>query len=283
VRDGAAVARAVAGCDAVIHLACISNDPSFELDPELGKSINYDAFEPLVRSAKDAGVRRFLYVSSSSVYGVSEEPEVREDHPLLPLTDYSKYKALCEPIALAYNAPDFEVIVLRPATVCGYSTRMRFDLSVNILTNHAVNNRKILVFGGSQMRPNIHIDDISDLYVDLLDERSERIAGEIFNVGYQNRSIADIAEIVRSVVRQEMPELGPIAVETQPTDDLRSYRVNSEKIDRVLGFRPRHTIEDAVRDLTRAFRAGRFPESMTDQRYFNVKLMKGAPKPAPVA
>ena len=282
VRDAGAVARAVAGCDAVIHLACISNDPSFELDPDLGKSINYDAFEPLVRAAKDAGVRRFLYVSSSSVYGVSEEPEVREDHPLLPLTDYSKYKALCEPIALAYNAPNFEVVVLRPATVCGYSTRMRFDLSVNILTNHAVNNRKILVFGGSQMRPNIHIDDITDLYVDLLDERSERIAGETFNAGFQNQSIADIAEIVRSVVRQEMPELGPIAVETKPTDDLRSYRVNSEKIDRVLGFRPRHTIEDAVRDLTRAFRAGRFPESMTDQRYFNVKLMKGAPKPAPV-
>lgn len=278
IRDRSAVERAVEGCDSVIHLACISNDPSFELDPDLGKSINYDAFEPLVASSKRAGVKRFLYVSSSSVYGVSESPEVREDHPLLPLTDYSKYKALCEPIALGYNSKDFEMVVLRPATVCGYSTRMRFDLSVNILTNHAINNKKILVFGGSQMRPNIHIDDITDLYVDLLDERSERIAGKTFNAGFQNRSITDIAEIVRTVVQQEMPEVGTIAVETQATDDLRSYRVNSDKIAAELGFKPRHTIEDAVRDLCRAFRAGRFPGSMTDQRYFNVKLMKGVPK-----
>jgi len=275
-RDGAAVERAVAGCDSVIHLACISNDPSFELDPELGKSINFDAFEPLVAAAKRAGVKRFIYASSSSVYGVSESPEVREDHPLLPLTDYSKFKALCEPIALGYNSPGFEVVVLRPATVCGYSTRMRFDLSVNILTNLAVNNRKITVFGGSQMRPNIHIDDITDLYVDLLDERSELVAGETYNVGFQNRSIADIAGIVQTVVQHEMPELGPITIETSTTDDLRSYRVNADRIERVLGYRPRRTIEDAVRDLTRAFRAGRFTNSLTDPRYFNVKLMKNA-------
>ncbi|MGA2392412.1 MAG: NAD-dependent epimerase/dehydratase family protein [Candidatus Lustribacter sp.] len=276
LRDRAAVERAVAGCDSVIHLACISNDPSFELDPELGKSINFDAFEPLVAAAKRAGVKRFIYASSSSVYGVSESPEVREDHPLLPLTDYSKFKALCEPIALGYNSPGFEVVVLRPATVCGYSTRMRFDLSVNILTNLAVNNRKITVFGGSQMRPNIHIDDITDLYVDLLDERSELVAGETYNVGFQNRSIADIAGIVQTVVQHEMPELGPITIETSTTDDLRSYRVNADRIERVLGYRPRRTIEDAVRDLTRAFRAGRFTNSLTDPRYFNVKLMKNA-------
>jgi nucleoside-diphosphate-sugar epimerase len=147
---------------------------------------------------------------------------------------------------------------------------------VNILTNHAVNNKKILVFGGKQMRPNIHIDDITDLYVDLLDERAELIAGETFNAGYQNRSIADIAGIVKSVVEQELPDLGPIAIETQSTDDNRSYRVNADKIERVLGFKPRRTIEDAVRDLTRAFRAGRFPNSMTEARYFNVKLMKDA-------
>ncbi len=170
--------------------------------------------------------------------------------------------------------------MLRPATVCGYSTRMRFDLSVNILTNHAVNNKKILVFGGTQFRPNIHIDDITDLYVDLLDERSELIAGETFNAGYQNQTIAQIATIVKTVVEHEMPQLGPIAIETTPTDDLRSYRVNSDKIQRVLGFTTRRTIEDAVRDLCRAFRANRFPDSMTDQRYFNVKLMKNSPVPA---
>lgn len=276
IRDPRAIEQAVRGCDSVIHLACISNDPSFELDPDLGKSINYDAFEPLVMAAKRAGVKRFLYISSSSVYGVSESPDVREDHPLLPLTDYSKYKAMCEPIALEQNAPGFEVVVLRPATVCGYSTRMRFDLSVNILTNHAVNNRKIIVFGGSQMRPNIHIEDLTDLYVDLLDERAELIAGQTFNAGYQNRSIADLAELVRGVVQHELPELGPIAIETKSTDDLRSYRVNADRIEQALGFRPRRTIEDAVRDLTRAFRAGRFEDSMNNPRYFNVKLMKGA-------
>jgi nucleoside-diphosphate-sugar epimerase len=274
IRDRDAVRRAVAGCDSVIHLACISNDPSFELDPDLAKTINYDAFEPLVEESKKAGVRRFVFVSSSSVYGVSDAERVTEDHPLHSLTDYSKYKALCEPILLAAQSKDFTTLVLRPATVCGFSTRMRFDLSVNILTNHAVNNRKITVFGGTQTRPNIHIEDITDLYADVLDEADEKIAGQIFNAGYQNHTIAKLAEIAKSVVEEEFPELAPIAIETTPTNDNRSYRVDSEKIERVLGFRPRRTIEDAVRDLCRAFKNGRLPNSMTDERYFNVKLMK---------
>ncbi len=273
MRDRPSVARAVDGCDMVLHLACISNDPSFELDPDLGKSVNYDCFPMLVEESKRAGVSRFVFVSSSSVYGLSESPHVREDHPLEPLTDYSKYKALCEPIVLAERSAAFTPVVIRPATVCGYSPRMRFDLSVNILTNHAVNRRKILVFGGVQTRPNIHIDDITDLYVDLLDERAELIAGESFNAGFENHTIADLALLIRGVVEAEFPG-DPIAIETQPTDDLRSYRVDSEKIARVLGFKPRHTIEDAVRDLCRAFRAGRFGDSMNDPRYFNVKLMK---------
>src|SRR5579884_954488 len=148
LRDAGLVKKAVRGCDAVIHLACISNDPSFELDPGLGKSINYDAFGPLVRMSKEAGVRRFIYASSSSVYGVSEVPDVTEDHPLRPLTDYSKFKAMCEPELLAEQSPDFTTVVIRPATLCGYSPRQRLDLTVNILTNHAVNTGKITVFGG---------------------------------------------------------------------------------------------------------------------------------------
>jgi len=275
IRERSIVARALDGCDAVLHLACISNDPSFELDPDLGKSVNYDCFPMLVDESKRAGVSRFVFVSSSSVYGLSDAPHVREDHPLVPLTDYSKYKALCEPILLAEQSPAFTTLVLRPATVCGYSSRMRFDLSVNILTNHAVNRRKILVFGGSQTRPNIHIGDITDLYVDVLDERAELIGGQIFNAGFENHSIADLAQLIRTVVEREFPG-APITIETQPTDDLRSYRVDSEKIERVLGFRPRHTIEDAVRDLCAAFRAGRLPNSLDDSRYFNVKRMKEA-------
>src|SRR5229473_5287615 len=177
IRDGRAFAAAVKGCDHVIHLACISNDPSFELDPQLSKTINYDCFEPLVLASKDAGVRRFLYISSSSVYGVSDAPEVTEEHPLVPLTDYNKYKGMCEPILLKYQSPDFTTVIIRPATVCGYSPRMRFDLTVNILTNHAVNNGVITVFGGMQKRPNIHIDDVTELYAALLSMPKEKIAG----------------------------------------------------------------------------------------------------------
>jgi nucleoside-diphosphate-sugar epimerase len=273
IRDHDLVERSLNGCDVVLHLACISNDPSFELDPELGRSVNYDCFEPLVEASRGAGVKRFVYVSSSSVYGLSDAPDVCEDHPLRPLTDYSKYKALCEPQLHARRTEDFTTLVIRPATVCGFSPRMRFDLSVNILTNHAVNRRKITVFGGVQVRPNIHIDDITDLYVDLIDEPAARISGQTFNVGYANRSIIDLAKIVRATVEREFPG-APIEIETKATDDLRSYHVNSQKIADVLGFRPRRSIEDAVVDLCRAFRAGRFPHSLEDRRYFNVALMK---------
>jgi nucleoside-diphosphate-sugar epimerase len=160
---------------------------------------------------------------------------------------------------------------------------MRFDLSVNILTSHAVNKRKITVFGGTQTRPNIHMEDVTDLYVDILDERDEKIAGETFNVGYQNHTIAKLAEIARTVVESEFPELAPITIETTPTNDNRSYRVDSEKIARVLGFAPRRTIEDAVRDICRAFRTGAFPYPIDDPRYYNVQLMKAATAAASVA
>jgi len=130
IRDNKSFRQALNGCDAVIHMACISNDPSFELDPELSKTINYECFEPMVKASKEAGVKRFIYVSSSSVYGVSDAPDVTEEHPLVPLTDYNKYKGLCEPILGKYQSPDFTTVTFRPATVCGYSPRMRFDLSI---------------------------------------------------------------------------------------------------------------------------------------------------------
>src|SRR6266446_6420286 len=169
------VEGALAGCDAVIHLACISNDPSFELNPELGKSINYDAFPVLVDLSRDAGVKRFIYASSSSVYGIKEDQNVTEELPLEPLTDYSKYKALCEDVLLQKKAPGFTTLILRPATVCGYSPRLRLDLTVNILTNYAVNSGKITVFGGGQKRPNIHIDDMAACYLRLLDAADTQI------------------------------------------------------------------------------------------------------------
>ena len=162
IRDTAKFAAAVAGHDAVVNLACISNDASFELDEDLSTSINLNAFEPLVLAAKKAGVKRFVYASSSSVYGVSDNPDVTEDHPLVPLTLYNKYKGMCEPLLKKHTDASFTGVIFRPATVCGYSPRQRLDLSVNILTNHAINAGKITVFGGSQLRPNLHIQDYCD-------------------------------------------------------------------------------------------------------------------------
>jgi len=230
----------------------------------------------LVVASKTGGVKRFIYVSSSSVYGVSEAPEVTEEHPLVPLTDYNRYKGLCEPIVLRYQSPDFATVVIRPATVCGYSPRMRLDLTVNILTNHAVNNRVITVFGGSQKRPNIHIDDVTDLYVALLSMPKEKIAGETFNAGYQNQTIMELAKITKAVVEREMPEKAPIQIRTTTTNDPRSYHVSSRKIAERLGWKPKRTIEDAVKDLCDAFKAGKLPNSMRDERYINVKCVKKA-------
>ena len=268
IRDQALLERTLPGCDAVIHLACISNDPSFELNPELGKSINYDAFRPLVRISRESGVRRFIYASSSSVYGVKSEANVTEDLPLEPLTDYSKFKALCEEVLLEERRPGFTTLTLRPATVCGYAPRLRLDLSVNILTNHAVNNGVITVFGGAQMRPNIHIDDVVELYIRSLDWADEAIDGKTFNAGYDNYPVMTLAEIVRSVVGRQ------VAIHTTPTDDMRSYHISSDKIRRELGFTPAHSVEDAVSNLLDAFRAGKVPNPMADIRYYNIKTMQ---------
>lgn len=270
LRDESTVRDALAGCNSVIHLACISNDPSFELDPDLGRSINYEAFRPLVRASKDAGVSRFIYASSSSVYGV-KEGEVTEDLPLEPLTDYSRYKALCEEILVEEREPSFATLTIRPATVCGYSPRQRLDVVVNILTNHAVHRRAITVFGGQQLRPNIHIDDMADLYVTCLQLPAARIDGEIFNFGTTNHTVLELAEIVRSVVGDD------VTIEVRPeTDDPRSYHVSSRRIAERLGISPKRTIADAVRDLVSAFEDGRLPNSMEDPRYFNIRLMQQA-------
>jgi nucleoside-diphosphate-sugar epimerase len=268
IRDRDLLQREIPGSHAVIHLACISNDPSYELNPALGKSINYDAFLPLVDICKQAGVRRFIYASSSSVYGVKEEPEVTEDLSLEPLTDYSKYKALCEDYLMSAASDDFIVTTLRPSTVCGYSPRLRLDLTVNILTNHALVNRVIKVFGGGQKRPNLHIEDMTDVYLFLLAQPEEKIQRKIYNVGYQNYRVAEIAELVRRTLG------GDIDIVTTPTDDIRSYHVSSEKIRRELGFEPTHTIEKAVLDLQQAFEAGKIPDSMGCISYYNIRTMQ---------
>ena len=274
IRDTAKLAEAFKGIEAVINLACISNDASFELDENLSTSINLDAFEPMVIAAKQAGVKRFIYASSSSVYGVSDAPDVTEEHPLVPLTLYNKYKGMCEPLLFKHQTKDFVCAVIRPATLCGYAPRQRLDLSVNILTNHAINNGKITVFGGSQKRPNLHVQDMCDVYQMMLSIEDEKIAGEIFNAGFQNLSIMEIAEVAKRIVQQEFPDKGDIPIVTTSTDDIRSYHVNSDKIQKKLGFKPRFTVEDAVRDLCKAFKAGKLPDSMQKTAYFNVRRLK---------
>lgn len=274
VRDLKAVKEALKGRDHVLHLACISNDASFELDENLSTSVNLDSFEPLVMAAKEAGVKRFVFASSSSVYGVSDSPDVTEDHPLIPLTLYNKYKGMCEPLLLKHTDDNFIGVVFRPATVCGYAPRLRLDLSVNILTNFAVNKGKIMVFGGNQLRPNLHVQDYADLCKLLLTAPADKVANQVFNCGFQNMSIMDIAKTVKKVVEEFFPDRGSLPIEVTESNDNRSYHINSDKIKRVLGFAPTHSIEDAVRGLCQAFQDGKIPNSFDDDKYFNVRTMK---------
>ena len=268
IRDQDLVKDLLPGHDTVIHLACISNDPSFELNPDLGKSINLDAFRPLVEISKKSAVERFIYASSSSVYGIKNEPDVHEEMPLEPLTDYSRFKADCEKILAEYQSDNFTTVTIRPATVCGYSPRQRLDVVVNILTNLAYHKRKISVFGGKQLRPNIHIADMVEAYFVLLTAPKENIAGKIFNAGYENQPVMQLAETVQSVVGED------VKLFTTPSDDNRSYHISSWKIKEELGFEATHTIREAVQDLCSAFDKNLLPNSLDDEMYFNIKRMQ---------
>ena len=239
--------KIIPGHDALIHLACISNDPSFELNPSLGKSINLDAFEPIVKISSKNKVNRFIYASSSSVYGIKKEKNVTEDMILEPLTDYSKFKGDCEKILNSYKSEDFVTTTIRPSTVCGYAKRQRLDLVVNILTNHAFHNREIKVFGGDQLRPNVHINDMAESYLAVLNAEPKKINGQIFNVGFKNQSVNELANDVKEVVGDD------IKIINTKSDDNRSYHVSSQKIKDILGFETKHTVKDAVVDLKNAF------------------------------
>ena len=258
-------------CDALIHLANISNDPSFDLNADLSTTINYDTFEPLVEAAKNCGIKRFINCSSSSVYGLSDNPEVKEAHPLHPMTLYNKFKGMCEPLLFKHQSDDFTCVNIRPATVCGYSPGQRLDLAVNILTNHAVNSDKILVTGGSQKRPNLHIQDMCDVYKLMLEAPHEKIQGQTFNVGGENRTILELATIVQEEITELSGKTPPI--EIVPNADNRSYWINSDKIRDTLGFVPKHTVREAIQDLYGAFAGGLLPNAMTDTRYSNVKRL----------
>ena len=222
---------------------------------------------------KTKKVKRFIYASSSSVYGISEQENVTEEHPLVPLTLYNKFKGMCEPLLIKHLDDSFNGVVIRPATICGYSKRCRLDLSVNILTNLAINNKKITVFGGEQKRPNLNIKDMCRLYELLLEVDDDLIQKQIFNVGYQNNKIIDLAKIVKNVVEKKMG-LKDISIDVSKSNDNRSYHINSDKIERFLGFKPIYTIEDAVESLCNAFDSGLLKGSLTDSIYSNVKTMQ---------
>ena len=274
IRDVDKIKSLCKGHEIFIHLACISNDASFILDETLSTSINLDAFEPMVIAAKKSKIKRFVYASTSSVYGVSDQPDVTEDHPLVPLTLYNDYKGRCEPLLLKHTNDDFCGVIFRPATVCGYAPRQRLDLSVNILTNYAFHKNKISVFGGDQLRPNLNIKDYCNLVELLIEAPKEKIKNQIFNVGFQNMSILEIANLVKKVVEEKYPKKGPIEIIRTKSDDNRSYHINSDKIKKILDFSPKNTIEDAIKELCEAFEKGFIPESFERDIYFNVERLK---------
>jgi len=265
------LAESSKGNDIFLHLACISNDTSFVLNEKLSTSVNLECFEPMVIAAKKNKINRFIYASTSSVYGVSEKKDVKEDHPLLPLTLYNKYKGDCEPLLIKHTDENFTGVIFRPATVCGYSKRIRLDLTVNILTNFAYNKGYIKVFGGDQMRPNLNIKDYIRAVKLFIDAPKNEINNEIFNVGYQNLKVRDIALIVKNVCEKKYDK--KIDVQFEPSDDKRSYHINSDKIYEKLKFKPMHTIEEAVEELCDAFDKGKIPNSFENDIYYNVKKM----------
>ncbi|MCA9718736.1 MAG: SDR family oxidoreductase [Myxococcales bacterium] len=273
IRDQALVDQLLASFkpDAVIHLAAISNDPSSEIDHELTRSVNRVALEGVMRAAKAHGVARFLYASSASVYGIKETEDVTEDLSLEPITLYARYKAEGEDVLNSLIDEGFCGVSVRAATVCGVSPRLRLDLTINILTEHAVNRGEIRVFGGAQMRPNIHIEDLTDLYCELLTADGDAINGRAFNVSNRNASVGALAEMIREVVDPS------VAIRVVPTDDLRSYHLSAEKIARELGYRPRRPLEDAVRELTAALKDDRFGD-ISRTVYRNVAHMNAHPE-----
>jgi len=247
------------GFDVVMHLANVANDPCSDLNSKLNWEVNALASMFLVERAIKDGVPQFIFASSGSVYGVKEEPEVTEDLDLVPISDYNKTKMVSERVLLSYQ-DRIHMQIVRPATVCGYSPRMRLDLSVNMLTMQALANGKITVFGGDQTRPNIHIRDMIRVYLHFL-AKGKEVSG-VYNAGFENISILQIAETVTQTI--------PAEIIVTPSNDPRSYRLSSKKL-LATGFEPSYRVADAIAELTEAYNAGRL---RMEDRWFNIKTMK---------
>ena len=270
IRDRENLMEASKGCDAFIHLACISNDPSFELDPKLGKSINFDAFKNVTEAVKGGEIKRLIVAASTSQYGVKPaDMDVTENTEAEPITNYAKYKIECENLLQNTDIGGTEYVFVRPATICGYAPRLRLDLSVNILTINALVNKKIKIFGGNQMRPALNIKDMVRFYELLLEAPKEKIHKQAFNVSYKNVTIRELAETVKKVIGDDSIEF-----EVVPSDDPRSYHVNADKMKEVLGFECKHSIEDAIKSLIEAYDKGLIVDGLNNPLYYNVKRMK---------
>lgn len=268
MRDHSFLRHVFKNQDAVIHLACISNDPSFELNPELGKAINLDSFPGVIDELRSSQVKRFIYASSSSVYGIKEQKDVTEEATCEPLTDYSKFKLACEDMLRSSHLP-IDWTIVRPATVCGFAPRLRLDLVVNILTINAIVNKRIMVNGGSQLRPNLNIRDMASAYLAILDAPAQKVTNQTFNVGHENMNLMEIARLVRASMGARHVE-----IEKVPTTDNRSYHVNSDKIAMTIGFRPRFSVNNAINSLIIAYAEGKITDPLTNPIYHNIKMMQ---------
>jgi nucleoside-diphosphate-sugar epimerase len=256
VREPDAVRKALDGIDAVVHLAAISNDPTGELDEALTRQVNFDAVGLLLCLAKEAGVRRFVNASSSSVFGIKHESDVVESLEPEPLTHYSRYKMLSEWLVLAARGPGFAAVNVRPATICGYSPRQRFDLTVNKLTADAIRKRVITVHGGQQRRPNVSMADVVHLYARLLELPPARIDGRTFNFGFENHPILEIARLIQ----EELSDL-EVRIERTETTDRRDYHISSRSLVESLDYEPVGSIASAVAELRGALLdRGEFPD-----------------------
>jgi len=270
IRDKDKIIDSSKGCDVFIHLACISNDPSFDLDPELGKSINFNAFQNVIDSVKVNRIKRLIVASSTSQYGIKpEDVDVTEETDAEPITDYAKFKIECENLLRESDMGDAEYVFVRPATLCGYAPRLRLDLSVNILTINALINKKIKVFGGEQMRPALNMKDMVRFYELMLEVEGEKINKQAFNVSYQNITIIDLAKLVKEVVGDKDVELV-----ITPSDDKRSYHINSDKMKQVLDFECKHDLKDAIRSIIDAYNSGLIKDGLNNPLYHNIKRMQ---------
>lgn len=268
IRNKTAVKKALKNIDCLIHLAAISNDPTCAIDENITKSVNYNAIKLLLEVAKKQNVQRFINASSSSVYGINEKKDVTEETPCHPLSLYGKYKFESEKLINQAGDKNFIVVNIRPATICGYSPHQRFDLTVNLLTCQALTKGVVTVHGGQQRRPNVTIQDITDLYLKLIDEEKTLIRGQTFNFGFENMKIIDIAKLIQKTLSPRK-----IEISIKPVFDERDYHISSKKIMQRLKIKPKYTVKNAVLELTNAFDKGFF-SNPEDDKYYNIRKMR---------